>query len=79
MNTMTLPNKLTVGCLRVDWWPRQHSFYVEAFDHAGRNVLAVAWTADGHGAVTLDELSDEESDEVYEAVKAAWITESGRN
>ncbi len=42
--------------------------YVEAWDENGKLVLAVTWTSDGAGDVTLDEVSDKDSDAIFAAV-----------
>jgi hypothetical protein len=65
------PHKLTVAGLSVDYWPRQGSVYVEATDDSGEIVLACEWTMEGRGDVTIDEISDEDSDRVFSAVNAA--------
>ena len=71
-------HKLTVSGLRVDWFARPASFYVEAF-RDGVCVLAVEWTTEGAGEVTTDELDEATSDAVFAAVRSAYLANSARN
>lgn len=71
-------HKLTVSGLRVDWFSRPSSFYVEAF-RDGVCVLAVEWTPEGSGEVTTDDLDDATSSAVFEAVRRAYTSNSARN
>ena len=77
--TTTTPLHLVAAGLRVAYWPRRATVYVEAQDDSGRVVLAVEWTPEGAGEVTTDEVDDVVSDEVYRAVMAAYQAHSRRN
>jgi hypothetical protein len=85
-NSDSAPRKLTVAGLKVEWYARPNSFYVEAFGDIEQPngftkhecVLAVEWTPDGMGEGTI-ETDDTTSDAVFAAVRAAYLADSARN